>query len=116
MALAGTADLVKLGACALVVAFASSTQDIAIDAWRIESARDKDELGLLTSGYTVGYRVALLMSEAVILPIAQRIGWDPPYFLFASFMAVGIGAPLLAAEPVRGEAAMAARAAEKSLR
>src|SRR5258708_2708608 len=40
--------LVMLGAFALVVAFASSTQDIAIDAWRIESARDTDELGLLT--------------------------------------------------------------------
>jgi PAT family beta-lactamase induction signal transducer AmpG len=117
MALSGTQHgLVQLGICALVVAFASSTQDIAIDAWRIESARDKDELGLLTSGYTVGYRIALLMSEAVILPIAQRIGWDHSYILFASFMAVGIGATLFAAEPVRGEAAMAMRATEKSLR
>ena len=63
----------RWASCALVVAFASATQDTAIDAWRIEIARDKDELGLLTSGYTIGYRAALLMSEAVILPIAQRI-------------------------------------------
>ena len=107
MALTGTADLVKLGACALVVAFASSTQDIAIDAWRIESARDKDELGLLTSGYTFGYRAALLASEAFILPIAQRIGWNNSYILYGCVMALALTATLLAAEPVRADAALA---------
>ena len=53
-----------LGACALVVAFAAATQDIAIDAWRIEIAADADELGLLTSAYQLGYRVALLGTDA----------------------------------------------------
>lgn len=102
MALSGVGHgLVQLGILALVVAFSSATQDIAIDAWRIESARDADELGLLTSGYTFGYRSALLMSEAVILPIAQRIGWDMSYVLFGSMMAIGIVATLCAAEPVR---------------
>ena len=105
MAASGTTHgLMRLGICALVVAFASATQDIAIDAWRIESARDKQELGLLTSGYTIGYRVALLMSEAVILPIAQRIGWNHAYVLFATLMVVGAGATLAAAEPVRTQA------------
>src|SRR6201991_5260618 len=56
MALSGVGHgLVQLGILALVVAFSSATQDIAIDAWRIESAKDADELGLLTSGYTFGY-------------------------------------------------------------
>ena len=51
--------------CALVVAFASVTQDIAIDAWRIEIARKtRDELGLLTSAYTFGYRIALLVQRS----------------------------------------------------
>ena len=105
MAASGTTHgLMRLGICALVVAFASATQDIAIDAWRIESARDKQELGLLTSGYTIGYRVALLMSEAVILPIAQRIGWNHAYVLFATLMVVGAGATLAAAEPLRAQA------------
>jgi PAT family beta-lactamase induction signal transducer AmpG len=109
MALSGTSHgLVQLGAMALLVALASATQDIAIDAWRIESARDKDELGLLTSGYTVGYRTALLMSEAVILPIAQRIGWDHSYILFAGFMAIGIAATFFATEPVRADEVLAA--------
>lgn len=102
MALSGIGHgLVQLGILALVVAFSSATQDIAIDAWRIESARDADELGLLTSGYTFGYRTALLMSEAVILPIAQRIGWNMSYVLFGAMMAIGIVATLCAAEPAR---------------
>ena len=79
--------LVALGVCALVVAFAAATQDIAIDAWRIEIAADADELGLLTSAYTLGYRIALLCSESVILLIAQRIGWNASYMLCGVVMA-----------------------------
>jgi PAT family beta-lactamase induction signal transducer AmpG len=116
MALSGTAHgLALLGICALVVAFASSTQDIAIDAWRIESARTKDELGLLTSGYTIGYRMALLMSEAVILPIAQRIGWNDAYTLYGVVMFAAIAATLIAAEPVKAERVLQAKEHELPL-
>lgn len=116
MAIIGTGHgLVQLGICALIVAFASSTQDIAIDAWRIESAKDKEELGLLTSSYTIGYRCALLMSEAVILPIAQRIGWNHSYMLFAALIAVGLGATLFASEPLRADQAMHAKDKERLL-
>ena len=44
---------------AVVVAFASATQDIAIDAWRIESSRQPEELGLMSAAYQLGYRVAI---------------------------------------------------------
>lgn len=116
MAVSGTGHgLAWLGVCALVVAFASSTQDIAIDAWRIESARDKDELGLLTSGYTIGYRMALLMSEAVILPIAQRIGWNDTYVLYGLVMLAIIIVTLVAAEPVKAESVLAAKEQEAPL-
>jgi len=55
MALTGLkAGLLTLGALALVVAFSSSTQDIVVDAWRIEVANDGDELGLLSSAYQLG--------------------------------------------------------------
>src|SRR5215467_13906733 len=54
------AGLGRLGALALVAAFASSTQDIVIDAWRIESADDGEEQGLLASAYQFSYRLALL--------------------------------------------------------
>ena len=49
-------QLLVFGALALVVAFASATQDIVIDAWRIESADNNEQQGLLTSTSTLGYR------------------------------------------------------------
>src|ERR1700730_6614515 len=61
------AGLAPLGALALLVAFASSTQDIVVDAWRIEAADDSDELGLLSAAYQLGYRFALLTTDALIL-------------------------------------------------
>ena len=82
--------LAVLGAAALVVAFAAATQDTAIDAWRIESAEDPNELGLLTSAYTFGYRSALLGTEAVILIVAQRIGWNAAYVVYG-LLIVGRG-------------------------
>src|SRR5262245_776505 len=59
---AGPGGLVTIGVLALVVAFASATQDIAVDAWRIEASSDADELGLFTSAFQLGYRVALLVT------------------------------------------------------
>ncbi|HWC62528.1 MAG TPA: MFS transporter [Rhizomicrobium sp.] len=108
MALSGTSHgLVQLGVFALLAAFASATQDTAIDAWRIESARSPDELGLLTSGYTFGYRAALLMSDAVILTIAAQIGWNASYLLYGCVMGVGLLATFLAAEPAEADRVMA---------
>jgi len=116
MAWAGVSHgLAMLGVFALIAAFASSTQDIAIDAWRIESARDADELGLLTSGYTFGYRTALLASEAVILPIAQRIGWNEAYVVYGAMMAIGLAAIFVAAEPIKADQVMARKGAETPL-
>lgn len=107
MAMMGTGHgLTALGVVALVVAFSASTQDIAIDAWRIESAKDRDELGLLTSAYTMGFRTALLGTEAVILPIAQRIGWSASYLVYGALIVVGIIACLYAAEPVQADRVM----------
>lgn len=116
MAWTGTTHgLVRLGVCALVVAFASATQDIAIDAWRIESAADADELGLLTSGYTFGYRAALLLSDAIILPIAQRIGWNASYVLYACLMGIGLLASLLATEPLKADHVQQAKETQRPL-
>src|SRR5882757_6503048 len=59
------AGLATLGILALLVAFSSSTQDIVVDAWRIEAARDSDELGLLSSAYQLGYRAAIIVADAL---------------------------------------------------
>src|SRR5438270_5631890 len=93
--------LASLGLLALLVAFASSTQDIVVDAWRIEAASDSDELGLLSSAYQLGYRVAVLVSEAVILITANHFGWRISYALMGVLMAIGLSASLIATEPLR---------------
>ena len=111
IALAGMAivqplgGLLVFGALALVAAFASATQDIVIDAWRIEIADNADELGLLTSGTQFGYRTALLVTDALILILAAYVGWSPSYWLMAALMGVGMLAALfLAREPAASQA------------
>jgi PAT family beta-lactamase induction signal transducer AmpG len=100
-ALGLNAGLAAIGLLALLVAFSSSTQDIVVDAWRIEAARDGDELGLLSAAYQLGYRFALLVTDALILISASRFGWSMSYATMAVLMAVGLGATLAAPEPVR---------------
>ena len=84
-----THGLAPLGALALVVAFSSSTQDIVVDAWRIEAASDSDELGLLSAAYQLGYRGALLVTDALILISANHWGWPISYTAMAVLMGVG---------------------------
>ena len=97
--------LMVFGALALMAAFASATQDIVIDAWRIEIADNTEELGLLTSGTQIGYRAALLVTDALILILATYIGWAPSYWVMALLMGVGVLAALfLAREPAASHA------------
>lgn len=104
MATVGTAGgLAAIGAFALLTAFASATQDIAIDAWRIESASDTDEVGLMTSAAQVGYRLALIITDALIIAAAARIGWSMSYAAMALLMAFCTMATLFASEPARAE-------------
>ncbi len=107
MALIGPAGgLVALGGAALVVAFASATQDISVDALRIEAAGDSEELGLFTGSFQLGYRLAVLASDALILIFAQHFGWRLSYGLMAVLMVVGVGATLLVKEPARADEVM----------
>src|SRR5882762_9886665 len=103
--------LALLGACALLVAFASSTQDIVVDAWRIEIADNADELGLLSSAYQLGYRVAIITTESLILFAAGHLGWPISYTLMGVLMMVGVLATWKATEPRRADAVMSAKSA-----
>src|ERR1700680_5109787 len=104
------AGLAPLGALALIVAFASATQDIVVDAWRIEAADDSDELGLLSAAYQLGYRFALLITDALILIAANHWGWPIAYAAMAALMAIGLCASLVAAEPMRAKKVFEAKA------
>ena len=83
---------------ALIVAFSSATQDIVIDAYRIESAPDEMQ-GLLAASYQYGYRLALLVAGAGALYIAQYGSWTLAYTLMSACMLVGIATTLWCREP-----------------
>ncbi|WP_348682386.1 AmpG family muropeptide MFS transporter [Acidovorax soli] len=109
--------------CALAVAFGSATQDIALDAFRIESA-DADRQAALAASYQTGYRLAMIWAGAGVLWIAARsevapavgqvVGeavaqgaaayqngaWQAAYLAMAASMAVGIVTVLFSREPV----------------
>ncbi|QWD95676.1 AmpG family muropeptide MFS transporter [Polynucleobacter sp. MG-Unter2-18] len=98
--------------CALLVAFGSATQDIALDAFRIESA-DSDHQAALAATYQTGYRLALIWSGAGVLWLAARAeagatGYDPAawqfaYLCMALSIIVGVLTTLFSKEPVRIE-------------
>ena len=93
---------------AILTGVAAASQDVVIDAWRIEIADDADELGLLTSAYSIGFRLAIIATDALILVMAERFGWGWSYAAFALAMGVGVGATLWAKEPSRADAALQA--------
>lgn len=86
---------------AALAAFASATQDIVVDAWRIEISEASEDMALLSSSYQLGYRASLLVTDALILILAAAVGWSISYSAMGALMIVGLGATLFAAEPVR---------------
>ena len=102
-------SIAMLALFAVVTGVFAATQDSVIDAWRIESAKDADELGLLTGAYTLAYRLAMLLADSIILLIATALGWPIAYAIYACLMAVGMVAVIFAKEPDRADAAMVAR-------
>lgn len=81
--------------CAAITALFGATQDIAIDAWRIEAAAVEKQ-GVMAAAYQWGYRIAIIVSGAVPLWLASRIGWTSSYMLMAFVMAIGVIGVMLA--------------------
>ena len=81
--------------CALVTAFASATQDIVVDSWRIDAAPTERQ-GVMLAAYQLGYAVARAFAGAGALYVAQGAGWSLAYGAMAALMLVGLGAAFLA--------------------
>lgn len=99
--LAGSApatDIASVALGALFLAFCSATQDISIDAWRIESAT-LDQQGAMVAAYQIGYRTALFVGSAGALGIAGEYGWATSYTVMAALAGVGILTTFLVREP-----------------
>ena len=96
---------------ALAVAFGSATQDIALDAFRIESA-DIDRQAALAASYQTGYRLAMIWAGAGVLWVAARAqtpdaavyqhgAWHTAYLVMAASMLLGVVTVLFSPEPLR---------------
>ena len=108
--------------CALAVAFGSATQDIALDAYRIESA-NADKQAALAATYQTGYRIAMIWAGAGVLWLVaaslkdgagdyQRSAWSLAYMVMAASMLVGVVTVLLSPEPAAKAMTPARNAAE----
>ncbi|MEX0643677.1 MAG: MFS transporter, partial [Parvularculaceae bacterium] len=96
MSLANPAEnLFYVAIVAILIAFASATQDIAVDAWRIEAA-PVDEQGMMAAMYQYGYRTGLFIAASAPLIIADNINWPFAYQSMAALMSVGFLAALFA--------------------
>lgn len=103
-------DLTRMALFAVLVAFSSATQDIVIDAFRIEAA-EKRLQAVLAATYMFGYRLAMMVAGAGTLAITawvagessdyQQSAWMISYLAMSAFMAVGIITTLLTSEPVK---------------
>ena len=85
---------------ALIVAFSSATQDISLDAWRIESA-PVSEQGAMAATYQLGYRLGMILAGGGAYSLAEFYSWNSAYFVMSLAMSVGIITTLLVAEPSR---------------
>lgn len=88
-------SLLAVALIAIAMAFAAATQDIAIDAWRIEAATNEEQ-GVMAAMYQYGYRVAIMVAGAGALIVADNVSWPAAYQFMALLMGVGLLTALFA--------------------
>ncbi len=88
-------NLGMIAVFAVLVGLSAATQDIAIDAWRIETAGVSKQ-GVMAAAYQWGYRVAMIVAGAVPLLLAQAYSWSLSYAVMAALMSIGVLAVLAA--------------------
>jgi PAT family beta-lactamase induction signal transducer AmpG len=93
-----TLDLGFTALMAFLVAFCSASQDVVIDAYRIEILSE-DEQGAGAANVVTGYRIGMWVATAGALFLADRIGWSATYAAMALLVLVGVGTVLLSPEP-----------------
>ena len=93
-------DLLVTVIWTVVLAFASATQDIVIDAYRIETLNE-DEQGAGAAVYQLGYRVAMILAGGGALILADVLGWSITYVIMAGLMGMGLITTVFSPEPTR---------------
>jgi PAT family beta-lactamase induction signal transducer AmpG len=93
-----TVSILYIALSAIFIAFFETTQDIAVDAWRIEVA-PPELRGVMAAAYQFGYRIAVMVASAGALWIAADHGWHTAYLSMAAMGGVGILATCCTREP-----------------
>ena len=123
----GSAALTVMAAAAVLLGFASATQDVVIDAYRIETAgKDAAMQSVTAATYNAGYRLGMIVAGAGALFLAARLGsneqayvysaWQQTYLIMAAVMGVGVLTTLLIREPEASARYTASRPAADNLR
>lgn len=117
-------SLTLMAVFAVALGFTSASQDIVIDAYRIEIT-PPHLMAMSASTYTLGYRLAMIMAGAMALILSQKLGsslgeyhylaWQKTYLIMAAFMLIGIMTTLIIAEPTQNKAALDASGSQQLL-
>lgn len=102
------ANILLFAVFAVLAGFASASQDIVVDAWRIETAQTPEQLDKISVQYQLGYRMAAIVAGAVALLLADiwatpadpAAGWPPIFMGLAVVMGLCVFATLNAPEPL----------------
>ncbi|MEH6550450.1 MAG: AmpG family muropeptide MFS transporter [Pseudomonadales bacterium] len=94
------ADLTMVALCSVLIAFSSATQDVAVDAYRIDAVEPSLQ-GAMSASYIFGYRLALLVAGAGALLIADTYSWRMAYLSMAAIMMIAVITVLIVSEPER---------------
>lgn len=81
---------------AVICTIASASQDVLIDAWRIEVADEEITVDLLSAVYQLGYRTSVILGGAGALIIAARLGWNNTFVVLTALMAVAVSGVFIA--------------------
>ena len=107
-------QLVQVALFALLLGFCGASQDISVDAWRIEIA-PVEEQGTMLGGYQLGYRLTALATAALAPYIAQLVSWRVSLVFLGCLIFLGVAATFFAGRPPERDAGDEARSAEKTL-
>jgi MFS transporter, PAT family, beta-lactamase induction signal transducer AmpG len=108
-------QLVQVALFALLLGFCGASQDISVDAWRIEIA-PAEEQGTMLGAYQLGYRLTALATAALAPYIAQLLSWRASLVFLGCLIFLGMAAALFARRPPERDASEEVHAAETQLR
>lgn len=107
-------ELMQVALFALLLGFSGASQDISVDAWRIEIA-PPDEQGTMLGAYQFGYRMTALATAALAPVIAQHASWHVALIFLGCLILIGMGAVFAARRPPERDASAEVEKAEKAL-